>query len=148
MCVYVFCYEQNSKTNYIRNIKFDILLVYDTQMFLKLFIKIRQKHCAQEHTKKLSYIKVHGGSLLLLNFRLFRLEYDNKYTKNGIFAMLKNMWTTKFCLNGIYYLSTGPHEEIRIYEFMEIAEVFFFSYYFMQFLNSNLKEHYSLFKNL
>ena len=38
--------------------------------------------------------------------------------------MLRNMSTTEQGMNGIYNLSTGPHEEIRMYGglLLEIAE--------------------------
>ena len=71
-------------------------------------MKVGQTLCARRHTKESEYIISYGKSFLLAHFIIFRLH------RMQFFNMLKNMQSTKYGLNSIHNLSTGPHKIIRL----------------------------------
>ena len=76
MCVSVCtcaCYQQNSKTNYSRNIKFGILHLYYTQMLLETFHKDRPFYFLSLHTfhSKFIHFRPKLTSKLPKSFALF-----------------------------------------------------------------------------
>ena len=87
LCLSVFVTVINITQKQITREKSNLILcIFICSCYLKLFIKIGQKLCVQEHTKWFWYIKVFGGDFLLLSFCVFRLLRIKANKKNIHFS--------------------------------------------------------------